>query len=197
VRRLLSGIYYLKINAFRPPVQDQFENALSDLRGASGVIVDLRGNSGGDIHDVGLKIADRFFSRRVSFGRFINRSGGTPFFHSFTAGGAVAALGGPVVLLIDEGTRSAAEIFANAFQESGRGKVVGLQSCGCVADAASKRVKGGGTLQYSHLGYLSETGRRLEGVGVVPDKIVALTLEAVRHGRDTALEEAQRGIASP
>jgi len=92
--------------------------------------------------------------------------------------------------------RSAGEVFADGFQENGRATIIGVQSCGCVADRDSKKVKGGGVLYYSHLAYLSGKGRKLEGNGVVPDKIVCLKVAALRQGRDAMLDEAERTLES-
>jgi len=196
-QRLPSGFQYLKIReAFRSPVDDQFRNEFTDFKNAPGLIIDLRGVSGGNVHDVGLKIANYFFPVKVSFGRMLNRSGETPAFHTWSAGGGDQIYKGPVVILIDESVRSAGEVFAQGFQENGRAIIIGVQSCGCVADRESKKVKGGGVLVYSHLAYQSGKGRKLEGDGVVPDKIVSLTIAALRQGRDEMLEEAERTLKS-
>ena len=100
------------------------------------------------------------------------------------------------MILIDESVRSAGEVFALGFQESGRATVIGVQSCGCVADRESKKVKGGGVLFYSHLAYLSGKDRKLEGDGVMPDKVVSPTMAALVQGRDEMLEEAERTLKS-
>lgn len=194
--RLPSDFHYLRINMFRSPVDDSFKTEFANFKEASGLIIDLRGITGGDIHGVGLKIANYFFPTKVPFGRFINRSGETPFFRTLSAGGSEQTYKGPVVILIDEGTRSAGEIFVNGFQENARATIIGTQSCGCVVDTESKKVKGGGVLQYSHLGYLSGKGRRLEGTGIVPEKTIALTIAALQQGRDATLEEAERVLRS-
>ena len=196
-QRLPSGFHYLKIQeAFRSPVDDQFRNEFANFKNAPGLIIDLRGVSGGNVHDIGLKIANYFFPAKVSFGRMLNRSGETPAFHTWSAGGGDQIYKGPVVILIDESVRSAGEVFAQGFQENGRATVIGVQTCGCVADRESKKVKGGGVLVYSHLAYLSSKGRKLEGNGVAPDKIVALTLAALMQGRDEMLEAAERTLKS-
>ena len=196
-QRLSSGFHYLKIlGAIRAPVDDQFKSEFANFKDAPGLIIDLRGVSGGNVHDVALKIANPFFPAKVSFGRMVNRSGDTPFFHTWSAGGGDQIYKGPVVILIDESVRSAGEVFAHGFQENGRATIIGMQSCGCVANRESKKLKGGGVLYYSHLAYLSGKGRKLEGAGVVPDNIVPLTIAALRQGRDAMLEEAERTLKS-
>src|SRR5205807_5968423 len=57
--RLPSGFTYLKVNhALFSPVDDQFDREFQNLKDSPGLIIDLRGISGGDIKNVGLKIAD-------------------------------------------------------------------------------------------------------------------------------------------
>jgi carboxyl-terminal processing protease len=97
---------------------------------------------------------------------------------------------------VDERTRSAGEVFAAGFQENGRARVVGVQSCGCVLDRESKKVKAAGVLQYSHFGYLSSKGRKLEGTGVMPDKKVTPTIAGLQRGLDEVLDEAERMLKS-
>jgi carboxyl-terminal processing protease len=196
-QRLPSGFHYLKIQtAFVSPVDKQFKSEFANFRVAPGLIIDLRGVSGGNVHDIGLKIANYFFPAKVSFGRMLNRSGETPLFHTWNAGGGDQIYKGPVVILIDESVGSAGEVFASGFQENGRATIIGVQSCGCVANRESKQVKGGGVLYYSHLAYLSGKGRKLEGAGVVPDKIVSPTIAALLQGGDAMLEEAERTLKS-
>jgi carboxyl-terminal processing protease len=77
-------------------------------------------------------------------------------------------------------------------QENSRATVIGTQSCGCVNFVNNQiGVKGGGEFEISELGYLSPKGRKLEGIGVMPDKIVTLTLAELRSGRDAWIEEAE------
>lgn len=189
--RLPSGFGYMKINLLRTPVNDQFKSEFEKLKDTSGLIFDLRGVTGGDILGVGVKIADYFFPTQVTFGRFVNRSGNTPLFQTVRAGGKNQVYSKPVVILVDNATASAAEVFVNGFQENGRAIVVGQQSCGCVLDVKRKEVKGGGELIYSHLGYISAKQHKLEGGGIVPDKIFMPTIAGLQQGRDEVLEAAE------
>ncbi len=197
-QRLPSGFHYLKVvRVLVSPVDDQFKSEFANFKDAPGLIIDLRNIQGGDIHDAGLKIANYFFPTKVSFGRFVNRSGDTPLFRTLSAGGGGQIYKGSVVILVDEATRSAGEVFASGFQENGRALVIGQQTCGCVVDAErGKKLKGGGVFNYSHLGYISGKGHKLEGAGVMPDKKVPLTIAALRQGRDVVLEEAERTLKS-
>ena len=97
-----------------------------------------------------------------------------------------------VVILVNEETASTAELITNALQEEKRARVFGTNSCGCVlAFLDYKPLRGGGDLTLSEFGFITAKGKKLEGTGVVPDKIVPLNLKDVQNGRDTALEEAK------
>ena len=195
--RLSSGIAYFKIaGSLRSPVENEFQKEFKSLKDAPGLIIDLRDISGGDIIGSGLPIADHFFPTKVPFGKFITRSGEAAPHRTLSTGGGREIYRGPVVILVDQGTRSAGEVFAAGFQENGRAKIVGTQSCGCVLDRDSKKVKGGGVLQYSHFGFISSKGRKLEGSGIIPDRIIAPTIASLRKERDLAVEEAERLLTS-
>src|SRR2546426_11774966 len=78
-------------------------------------------------------------------------------------------------------------------QDNQRAVVVGRQTCGCVLGISKfRKFKGGGELAVSEYGYLSPGGKTFEGAGVIPSKIVELTVANLRTHRDAALEAAER-----
>lgn len=204
-RLLPSGFAYVRFNRFRPPVAKLLKEALSKLRDAPGLVLDLRSNGGGDPRE-GLKVAGYFFDEKTPVARVVTRNGGPPsalfglvsFPKEFQAGERGRRLySGPVVVLVDEGTGSTAELIANALREQGRAYVVGTQSCGCVLGVLEHReLKGGGDLAVSEIAFVTPTGRKLEGSGVTPDRAVRVTLGDLRAGRDAAVEEAEAYLKS-
>ena len=187
-RRLESGAGYIKFRSWTPPVRDEFRNALKELAGAHGLVIDLRGNGGGEARVV-QEIAGNFFARETFSGSFRARSGQVQKYYTRPA---PRAYEGPVVVLVDEGSASASEGFAAFMQESGRARVVGRQTAGSVLNRGGHReFKGGSKLFFSTRTYLTPGGRELEGVGVTPDVDVPLTLADLRAGRDAALEAAE------
>jgi carboxyl-terminal processing protease len=203
-RVLSAGIVYMRIKMFDEQSAKQTRAALKKARHAPGLIIDLRGNPGGNFRGV-LKIADDFYSHRVSFGRVVARSGKPPsfFLRLFGVPSELEAgrpgrqvYAGPVVILINEGSGSAAELFAAGMQENGRATVVGRQSCGCVLGSVAHKVKGGGEVDISEFAITTAKGRRLEGTGVVPAVTVPLTLGSLRQHRDATLERAEAMLQS-
>jgi carboxyl-terminal processing protease len=75
----------------------------------------------------------------------------------------------PVVLMINKGTTSAAEILAGAFQDRNRGVVIGEKSFGKGSVQEFMTLKDGSKLELTVALYLTPSGRTIEGVGIVPD----------------------------
>jgi carboxyl-terminal processing protease len=101
------------------------------------------------------------------------------------------------VILINEGSGSGSEMFSGVLQENGRAVLIGRQSCGCLLGIARfRKVKGGGELAISELGYTSPRGRTLEGAGVMPNGEITLKISDLQRGRDIAVEEAENSLRS-
>jgi carboxyl-terminal processing protease len=184
-RRLEGGAGYIKFRHWLTPAHDDFGKALATLRDAPALVIDIRGNGGGET-SVMLDIAGNFFERPAYYGGFRNRAGELQKYHTRRNPEAYRA---PLVVLVDEESASASETFAAFMQEAGRARVVGRPTAGSTLNQGGRRkFKGGGELRYSTRTYLTPSGRELEGAGVTPDVSVALTLEDLRAGRDAALE---------
>ena len=189
-RSLPSGFGYIRFNEWKPPADEQFKTELAMLSDAPGLIIDLRGNGGGQT-DVLLNIGSLFFTQESSFGGFKKRGGSLEEIFTHRLG---RTYGEKVVILVDEGSASSSEVFAASMQEHARARIVGRQTCGCVLNQWSEPLKGGGVLRWSARAYSSPKGRVLEGTGVTPDKTVAPTISDLRQGRDAALEAGETAL---
>jgi carboxyl-terminal processing protease len=188
-RRLSSGFGYVRLTLWKSPIRKQFKKALEQFKDAPGVVIDLRGNPGGEADEV-VKIASLFFNAHMPFGKFSRRSGKAIYLRTDDDDRVYK---GPVAILVNEGSGSGSELFAGVMQENGRAVVVGRRSCGCVLGISEfRKVKGGGELAVSEYGYLSPRENSFEGTGVIPDKPVELKISDLQAHRDVALEEAER-----
>ena len=97
---------------------------------------------------------------------------------------------GPLAILTDEGTASAAEMLAAGLQEAKRAVVVGDTSLGAVLPSVIEALPGGAVMQYVVADFKTPKGVLLEGRGVQPDKRVVETRAALRTGRDPVLDAA-------
>lgn len=188
-RRLPSGLGYVRLTLWKSPVRKDFKKALRQLADAPGIVLDLRGNPGGEAEEV-EKIASYFFNTHVSLGKFFSRSGKAIYLRTDDDDQVYK---GPVAILMNEGSGSGSELFAGVMQESDRAIIVGRRSCGCVLGISRyRKLKGGGELAVSEFGYQSPSGQSFEGTGVIPNKPVELTISDLQHHRDAALEEAEK-----
>jgi carboxyl-terminal processing protease len=199
--RLSSGFGYIRFDEFHPSLVKDFKAAVENLRTTPGLILDLRGNRGG----VGATLeamARLFFDSKTLLERRMSRKQVTASERDghrtketqvFVGKSGGQAYSGPMVILVSEYSASAAEVFAAGMQDSGRAKLVGSPSCGCVLGITHDRVmKGGGVLEISEVLWFSPKDRKLEGEGVIPDKVAVPTIASLREKRDLVLETGEK-----
>jgi len=200
---LPSGNVYIRFDGFQRPITKEFRQALQKFRDAPGLIVDLRRNGGGDLA-VLLPIAGYFYGKKTLFAKDSTRTG-KPLssyvglfklpLQLYVGRPGEQIYSGPVVILVDAHSASSSEVFAAGMQDTLRAKVIGSQSCGCVLGIAKPRVmKGGGVLEMSEVLWFSPKGRKLEGTGIIPDKIVVPSVVDLQRRRDPVLAEADKSL---
>jgi carboxyl-terminal processing protease len=184
----------IKIEVFTATTARNLTRALPQaIRNAERIVLDLRSNGGGDAQAM-ADVGTAFFARGVNLGSFTDRAGVsfTLQTRSLSALEPPRQTRLPMVVLINEGTSSAAEILAAALQKSSRARLVGTQTCGCVLAIRSRHeLPDGGVLDVSELDYQTAEGLRLEGAGVRPDREVTLNRSDLYKGRDAALKYAE------
>lgn len=186
-RELGEGFVYLRFDEFDRVDRRWLSRQLKQHRNARGVVVDLRRNGGGDTFSLST-IVGEFFDRPVDLGTFITRSGARTIPSSWQLGSAKYR--GPLVVLVDGATASAAEIFAAVLQAHDRATIVGRRTAGAVLASWFYRLPDGGQLQLSRMDYIAPDERRIEAEGVVPDVVVPRTLADLRARRDPDMEQA-------
>jgi carboxyl-terminal processing protease len=183
-----DDIGYVLLRGFpEPTVIDAIEKDVTDFQeqGIHGLVLDLRGNSGGRI-DVGTRLLSHFLPAGSSVYEETDRSGQNRM-HFSRAG---SQYGLPLVVLVDGSTASMGEIFASAVQEHGAATIIGTTTAGSVAAAQVFGLPDGAGLQVTVYEIRSPDGKQLNRVGVVPDEVVENDPAAVAGGDDPVLSRA-------
>lgn len=185
-----------QFGAFTPDIAAAFARAMNnELRGARGLVIDLRDNGGGDAEAL-ADIASVFLPAGTKLGSFTDRDGRVQLEPQtraamLSAADALVNFRGPVVLLASPRTASAAEVLISALAGAGRARVLGETTCGCVLGIRRRHtLPDGGLLDVSEMDFRTPVGARLEGAGVRPDEHIAPTRRDLRAGRDRAMERA-------
>ncbi len=199
-----AGLAYLRILEFKPTTLGDFDALLYPERErVKGLVIDLRGNPGGDIASA-VEIADRF----VAEGPLLDISGRVmpesepeidpqtgerlPAWNEAARGHAFEGL--PTVILVDAETASAAELLAGALQEQADAWVVGALTWGKGRTQALRSEREQGyAVQYSNLLWKLPGGRPLArdlGGGIRPDVRVELSVGEQFQARRLALGRA-------
>jgi len=168
-RRLRSGSHtlgYLRITQFSEGVPEQVKEALTELQNKEieGLVLDLRNNSGGLV-SAGLAVADDF----LSGGAIVetrNREG----INDTIQASLQTVYDGPMVTLVNGGTASASEILAGALQDNERATLLGGQTFGKGLIQTLTNLSDGSGLAVTVAGYVTPSGRDIQGEGIAPDR---------------------------
>jgi tricorn protease len=180
-RRLEHGVGYLRLSTFAG--HDEVCRAIASMAGAPGLVIDLRGNPGGDDPQ---RIAEWLVTERTVLFRNRTRTGSG----EVAVEPAEGAYSGPVSVLIDALSTSASELFAAGLQAAGRAVVVGERSSGWCTSRGLVMLPNGAIVVHPNIEHSAPDGTVLEGRGVKPDIEVHLTREALLQGGDPQLEAA-------
>jgi carboxyl-terminal processing protease len=115
------GIGYMHVTAFNETTEQEVEDALQGFGDLKGLILDLRGNPGGLLNE-GVGVADKFLKKGQVIVSHHGRSSPEKMYKAAHGNGGKDY---PLVVLVNRGTASAAEIVSGAIQDHDRGLIVG------------------------------------------------------------------------
>jgi carboxyl-terminal processing protease len=159
----------IRLDQFSTGAGDQLKAVLTDVRaaGADRIVFDLRGDPGGYVNEADA-VASQFLASGLVF---IERdSSGRETQHPVTPGGLATDL--PMVVLVDGGTASSAEIVAGALQDAGRAQIVGVKTYGTGTVLGEFPLSDGSALRVGTVEWLTPDGRRIWHEGISPDVTV-------------------------
>jgi carboxyl-terminal processing protease len=156
---------YVRIAEFSKDVSTQLTQAIGTLTktGASRFVVDLRGTAAGD-PDNGIAAARLFVpSGTLSIRQTKAKQ------ETIAAAANDGTIGAPVILLVDQGTAAAAEIFAAALNGNSRAELVGERTLGRAARQQLVKLPDGSGLLLSSMRYLTPANAGIHERGLTPD----------------------------
>ncbi|MCF0132907.1 MAG: S41 family peptidase [Blautia sp.] len=193
---LENQVGYIRITEFKGVTPEQYENALRELdrQGMEKLIVDLRNNPGGLLSSVCDVLQQMLPEGLIVYteDKYGEREEYTcENDHAFDR---------PLVVLVNENSASASEIFAGAIQDYGLGTIVGKTTYGKGIVQAIKEFWDGSAIKLTVSKYFTPKGQDIHEVGIKPDVEVDQDLEVgglddVPHEKDTQLLRALEILA--
>lgn len=198
-RILEPGFAYVRISQFQAQTGDDFASSLTKLSASEkplkGLVLDLRNNPGG-LLPASVTVADTLLeSGLIVYTEGRIASANTQF--SATPGDLLTGV--PVVVLINEGTASAAEIVAGALQDQRRAVILGTTSFGKGSVQSVLPLPDGRAVKLTTARYFTPNGRSIQADGIHPDIDVRPAeihaLEAVPELKEANLERHLSGAS--
>lgn len=167
-----SHIGYIRVSAFQERTAADLKKALremaSDAEPLAGLVLDLR-NNGGGLLPQSIDVSDFFLKKGV----IVSTKGRARSMDSQ----AMAKDDGdepscPMVVLVNEGTASAAEIVSGALQDNKRALIVGMKTFGKGSVQTVIPLEDGSALKLTTAKYYTPRGRSIQAAGILPDVVV-------------------------
>lgn len=187
--KMINNVAYIRIQQFLNSTPQEFTDAVNTLLQSSpkGFVLDLRGNPGGYL-DAAIDVAGHFIAQEKVVTETKTAEGVKTPFNSV----GKAELGQkPIVVLMNEGTASAAEILAGALQDDKIATLVGTKSYGKGSVQEIFSYDDNSTLKISIAHWLTPLERDINGIGLIPDIAVDDNNQAaVQQNLDPQLDRA-------
>jgi carboxyl-terminal processing protease len=194
-RFIQPGVAYVKLFGFPREAGSQVKSALQGLAAQApirSILLDLRGNPGGLIHEA-VAVGSLFLPPQTVLSRItergqapsVLRTTGTPLFPNT-----------PLVVLIDGGSASASEIVTAALKDHHRATIVGEKTAGALGGSVTVPLPERSGMSVTVERITTPSGAMVEGVGISPDVPVVLTVADMERGEDPQLQAALRLAAA-
>ena len=175
----LTDIAYIELQQFTDKAVVELTQALEAVagQGYEGLILDLRRNPGGSLGAT-VRVADMFLNEGIILTQ-VDQDGSEKVFEAKPGGEAIDI---PLVLLVGPGSASGAEVLAGALRDNQRALLLGEMTFGKGTVNLLRDLSDGGALFVSIARWFTPSGEQIQGVGLEPDVVVALTDEDRQAG---------------
>lgn len=177
----------MRVSRFGDKTDSEWDNAVLEVsaQNVSGIILDVRNNPGGLLTS-GIHVGSEFIK-----GTVVGQQTADGKITQFGADHAGKLLSKPLVVLVNGGSASAAEIVAGAIKDNSRAKIIGEKTFGKGSVQDVVPFAGGSSLHVTFAKWLTPRGNSIHNVGITPDIII----EAKDEGDlDTQLEKALEAL---
>jgi carboxyl-terminal processing protease len=192
-KTLEPGYGYIRLSQFQSSTTRDLRKEIAGLekenKPLQGLILDLRNNPGG-LLDQAVKVSDEFLNEGLivyTGGRLKSQD------MRFEAHMNTRPHSYPIVVLVNEGSASAAEIVAGALQDHKRAVILGVKTFGKGSVQTVMPLRNGGALRLTTALYYTPSGRSIQAKGIDPDIVVEMVIpgkmEDDRHGPKAIREE--------
>ena len=189
-----ENIAYLRLYQFFSKTSTDFANAVNEIvsQNPKGIILDLRDNPGGYL-DVARDIASWFIEKNEvvvieDFGnneQKIHKTNGRSFLKDY-----------PLVVLVNKGSASAAEILAGALRDDRGVKLIGEKNFGKGSVQELQTLIGGSSIKITIAKWLTPKGNLIDGIGLEPDIEIKITEKEIEQKQDPQFDKAMEIINS-
>ena len=206
IRTVRSDVYeqsigYIRIASFHERTADDVRKALRDLENRAkplkGLVLDLRNNPGGLLTQA-IEVSDLFLTSGVIVSTRGRSAAMETKAEARNSGSAEVT--SPMVVIVNEGTASAAEIVAGALQDNRRAVVIGTQTFGKASVQTVIPLDDGSALKLTTARYYTPNGRSIQAEGIKPDiavKPMKMIEEAHDPFEDRLREKDLKGHIKP
>jgi carboxyl-terminal processing protease len=188
--RMAGTVAIWKMGAFDME-RDEVDRMMGRVGKGSSLVLDLRGNGGGWVKTLEW-LASTLFDRRLKIADVLGRKKNK----TFVAQPRGEVFKGPLVVLVDSRSGSAAEVLGRVVQIEKRGTVIGDRTAGAVMQSRVHPLKVGldrivpYAISITNADVIMGDGQSLEKVGVTPDELLLPSPEDLAAGRDPVLARA-------
>ncbi|GHC02112.1 S41 family peptidase [Thermomonas carbonis] len=170
-RMLEPGFGYVRISSFQAATASDFNKAVDALQKDAplrGLVLDMRSNPGGLLVGA-VQIADELLDK----GGIVSTKGRELIGDSrFDATPGDRLKGAPVIVLVDAGSASAAEVLAGALRDNQRARVIGSRTFGKGSVQTLLPLDNGDSIKLTTARYFTPSGHSIQALGIVPDVIL-------------------------
>jgi carboxyl-terminal processing protease len=193
-KTLDGNIGYIQISTFADDTVGLAQKAAQQFKDqhVKGIILDLRDDPGG-LLDGAVNVSSLWLPQGQ---KVLDEKQGSTVIDSSSAVGGDILHGTPTVVLINSGSASASEITAGALHDHKAAYLIGEKSYGKGVVQKLINFNDGSQLKVTVASWYRPNGQNINHKGITPDKIVKITDEEAKAGRDTQLQAAQAYLAN-